>query len=228
MITFPTLLFIGVRPILANATNTVALWPASVAAMFGFRREIAESERSMFVLVVPSVVGGSVGALILLHTPSHLFELLAPYLVLVASLLLALQGQISRRIHRDAEKARSRTWWTLAVVAQLVVSVYGGFFGAGIGILMLAALGLIGLTDIHRMNGLKNLYATCINGAALVYFIVSGAVVWSVALVMVGGSIVGGFGGARLAHRVGRRTIRRVIVVIGIVMTVALLVRIYG
>jgi uncharacterized membrane protein YfcA len=141
--------------------------------------------------------------------------------------LLAGQGRISARVRQDPMKARSARWWWLAVAGQLAVSVYGGFFGAGIGILMLATLGLIGFTDIHRMNGLKNLYATFINGAALVYFVASGAVVWPAVAVMLGGTVAGGMGGARLAHRVGREAIRRVIVAVGVIMTIVLLLRIY-
>jgi uncharacterized membrane protein YfcA len=110
---------------------------------------------------------------------------------------------------------------------QLALAVYGGFFGAGISIVMLATLGLVGFTDIHRMNGLKNVYAACINGAAMLFFVVTGTVVWSAVAVMVGGAVAGGIGGARLAHRVGRRATRRVIVAIGLAMTVALAVRIY-
>jgi uncharacterized protein len=228
LITFPTLLFVGIEPVLANATNTVVLWPASVAGAYGFQKELRRAERSMFLLLIPSVIGGGVGAVLLLHTPSRLFEVLAPYLVLVATVLLAFQERISTQVRRDPQKARSAGWWMVVVGVQLVVSVYGGFFGAGIGILMLATLGLIGLTDIHAMNGLKNLYALCINGVALLYFIASGAVVWSVVAVMVTGSVAGGLGGARLAHRLGRDTVRRSIVTVGVAMTVALFVKVYA
>jgi len=228
VITFPALLFVGVGPILASATNTVAIWPASVAGAFGFRGDVKGAPPSMYWLLVPSVIGGTLGALLLLRTPTHLFELIAPYLVLAATVLLAVQGRVSRRVHRDPRKAHAPRWWIAAVAVQLAVSVYGGFFGAGIGILMLATLGLIGFTDIHRMNGLKNLYATFINGAAMIYFAVSGTVVWPAVAVMVAGAVAGGVGAAGLAHRVGRQTVRRLIVVIGVAMTIALIVRIYA
>jgi uncharacterized membrane protein YfcA len=227
VITFPVLLFVGVGPILANATNTVAIWPGSVAGAYGFRKDVVGAPRSLYWLVLPSIGGGTVGALVLLHTPSRVFELMAPYLVLAATVLLAVQGVISRRVHRDPARARSGRWWAVAVVVQLAISVYGGFFGAGISIVILAVLGLIGFTDIHRMNGLKNLYAACINGAALVYFVASGAVVWSAVAIMVGGTVAGGIAAARFAHRIGRGAIRRVIVGIGIAMAVALLLRVY-
>jgi uncharacterized membrane protein YfcA len=181
----------------------------------------------MLWLLLPSVVGGTIGALVLLHTPTHVFSLLAPYLVLVASALLASQRAISRRLRSDPEKQTTTRWWVAAILVQGAVAVYGGFFGAGIGILMLATLGLIGLTDIHSMNGLKNLYAAAINGAAIIYFVFSRAVVWSVVGVMVLGTVAGGVGGAYLAHRVGRESVRRIIVGIGLAMTGALLARLY-
>lgn len=227
VITFPTLLFLGIGPILASATNTVALWPASAAGAYGFRQDMWGAPRRMYWLIVPGVAGGAMGGVILLRTPPHVFELLSPYLVLAATVMLAVQGPVSRRVHRDPRKARSAPWWTVAIAVMLGIAVYGGFFGAGISILILAILGLIGFTDIHRMNGLKNLYAACINGAALLYFVASGAVVWWAVAVMAGGTVAGGVGGARLAHRVGRRATRRVIVAVGLAMTVALALRTY-
>jgi uncharacterized membrane protein YfcA len=227
VITFPALLFAGVGPILASATNTVAIWPASAAGAYGFRHDIRGAPRSLYWLIVPSLAGGAIGAVILLHTPPGVFEQLSPYLVLAATVLLAAQGRISARVRRDPERAHSSRWWAVAVTLQLGLSVYGGFFGAGISIVMLATLGLVGFTDIHRMNGLKNVYATSINGAATLYFVATGAVVWSAVAVMVGGTVVGGLGGARLAHRVGRAAVRKIIVAIGIAMAAALAVRIY-
>jgi uncharacterized protein len=227
LITFPTLLLIGLNPILANATNTVSLWPASASGAYGFRKEIRDVPQSMLFLLIPSVAGGALGALILLRTPSRIFELIVPFLVLAASLLLALQPRITRRVGHDSKSATSVRWWVAAVVGQFLVAIYGGFFGAGIGILMLATLGLFGMTDIHQMNGLKNVLAAGMQGAALVYFVASGAVVWSVVPVMVVGSIIGGMAGASLAHRVGRRATRRAIVLIGLVMSAVLAAKIY-
>src|SRR5207237_8732072 len=123
--------------------------------------------RTVYWLSVPGVVGGAIGGVILLHTPPHVFELLSPYLVLAATVMLAVQGPVSRRVERDPRRVRSARWWVATVLVMLGIAVYGGFFGAGISILILAILGLIGFTDIHRMNGLKNIYAACINGAAM-------------------------------------------------------------
>jgi uncharacterized membrane protein YfcA len=149
-------------------------------------------------------------------------------LVLLATALLAIQDRLARWIGAPADGGRHTGWWAVGAVAgQFVVAVYGGFFGAGIGILMLATLGLLGLTDIHQMNGLKNLFAICINGVAAVYFAISGAVVWSDAGVMAAGAVLGGLGGAGLAHRLGRTFVRRVVIGIGIASATALTIRLF-
>jgi uncharacterized membrane protein YfcA len=227
LISFPALLWIGRNPIVANATNTVAIWPASLAGAYGFRRELATVKRWLLLLVIPSLVGGAAGSWLLLRTPTSTFERLVPFLILGATLLLAAQEVITRRLGvlAQAHEHPTPAWVTFVFVFQLLVGLYGGYFGAGMGILMLAALGLIGLTDMHQMNGLKNVLAICINGIAAVYFVLAKAVVWGDVLVMMGGTIIGGYAGARLAHRFGRKFVRRLVVVIGIVMTVALLLK---
>jgi uncharacterized membrane protein YfcA len=211
----------------ANATNTVAIWPASLAAAYGFRRELSTVRRWLLLLMVPSLVGGALGSWLLLRTPVSTFERIVPFLILAATLLLAVQEMITARLGVLARAHENPTagWVIFVFVFQLIVGTYGGYFGAGMGILMLAALGLIGLTDLHQMNGLKNILAVCINGVAAVYFIVAGAVMWRDALVMAGGSIVGGLLGARMARRLGRKFVRAAVVVIGIVMTVALFLK---
>ena len=227
LISFPTLLWLGRDPISANATNTVAIWPGSFAGVVGFRRELASVRRWLLLLVIPSLLGGIAGAVLLLRTPTSTFERLVPFLILGATLLLAAQEMITRRLGTiaRAHEDPTRGWVAVVFAFQFLVGVYGGYFGAGMGILMLAALGLIGLTDMHQMNGLKNLLAICINGVAAVYFALSQAVVWSDVAFMAIGSIAGGLAGARLAHRFGRKFVRAMVVVIGLVMSVALMVR---
>ena len=226
LVTFPTLLWIGVDPIRANVTCTVALWPGSLGAMVGFRRELGDSRRWMLLLGAPSVVGGLIGASLLLLTPSRLFASIVPFLILFATLLFAAGEPLTRRLAQSqSERSPARSWWVGAIVFQFVVAIYGGYFGAGMGILMLAALGLMGLTDIHQMNGLKNFFAVCINIVAAAYFIASGRVEWPYALVMVVGAIAGGYGGAGLARKLGRRFVRRVVIAIGLGMAVSLLFR---
>ncbi len=225
LISFPTLVWLGRNPIFANATNTVSLWPGSFSAMLGFRQELVGRKNWMLLLGGPSLIGGLIGAFLLLKTPSNVFSAIVPFLILGASLILALQEPLSRRFLKHSSEHPSRAWWTWAIVFQFLVAVYGGYFGAGIGILMLAALGLLRLTDIYLMNGLKNLFAVCINGVAAIYFISSGAVLWWDVLFMASGAIAGGFGGARLARKAGRRTVRGIAVGIGLFMAVSLLIR---
>ena len=194
------------------------MWPGSFAGAIGFRHDLAKVQRSLLLLVIPSLVGGAAGAILLLHTSTKTFERLVPWLILGATLLLAFQEVITRHLpHR----------WRIALVFifQLLVGVYGGYFGAGMGILMLAALGLIGLTDLHQMNGLKNLLAICINGVAAIYFAASGAVIWFDAILMAIAAILGGFAGAKIAHKLGRKFVRAAIVIIGLGMTIALFLK---
>src|SRR5215210_5767551 len=171
LVSFPALLWVGRDPVLANATSTVALWPASLAGLYGFRRELEGSARTFLLFAVPSLAGGVLGAVLLLRTPSETFGRLVPFLILFATLLLAAQEPISRRLRagREEEQEPTRAWWAGALVFQFVVGVYSVYFSAGIAMMMLEALGLLGFTDITRTNSLKTLLAICINGVAAVY-----------------------------------------------------------
>jgi len=227
LLSFPALVWIGRPIVVANATNTVAIWPGSFAGVIGFRREIASLDRWLYLLTIPALAGGITGAVLLLRTPEKTFAQLVPFLILAATILVAAQEAIAKRIpiFAAAHEKRTAGGIVFAFVFQFIVSIYGGYFGAGMGILMLAALGLIGLRDIHQMNGLKNLLAICINGVAAIYFAISHAVVWRDAGVMAIFSIIGGYTGARLAKRLGRRFVRGFVIVIGLTMTVALAIR---
>src|SRR5947208_5233397 len=227
LLSFPALVWIGRNPIMANATNSVALWPGSLSAMFGFRHDLARVRRWLLLLTIPSVAGGALGAVLLLHTSEKTFARLVPFLILGATLLLAAQELISRKLNLIAKAHERPTagWLVFVFTFQLLVGLYGGYFGAGMGILMLAALGLIGLTDLHEMNGLKNLLAVCINGIAAIYFAISGAVLWVDAVVMAIAAIAGGFLGAKLAKRLGRGFVRGAVVAIGLTMTIALFLK---
>jgi uncharacterized protein len=225
LVSFPALIWLGRDPIIANTTSTVALWPGSFGGLMGFRRELRQGRRWVFWLGVPSLIGGALGAFLLLQTPSRTFSVIVPYLILGATLLMAAQEQITKRLLLSSTERPRRLWWVGALLFQFLVGVYGGYFGAGIGILMLAALGLLGLTDIHEMNGLKNLFALLINGIAALYFIVSGAVIWIDVLVMAAAAIAGGYFAAGVARRLGRRFVRRLVIFIGICMAVSLFFR---
>jgi uncharacterized membrane protein YfcA len=215
ILTYPTLLFLGESPITANATSTVALWPGAASSMYGYRREVAENRGWLRRLFLPSLIGGALGAVLLLKTPPRTFGRLAPFLILFATILFMLQGAIARWRGRMGAGRRSGAQFAVAWIFQFGVSVYGGYFGAGIGILMLAVLGFLGLQDIHAANGIKNFFGMCINGVAAGYFIVRGAVDWPAALVMVVGAILGGYAGARFARRIGRERARAAVILIG-------------
>jgi uncharacterized protein len=228
LVTFPTLLWLGVPSKLANGTSTVALLPGSLAGVWGFRRELADADRRLLSLVVPSLIGGTVGAILLVLTPSEVFDRLIPFLILFATVLFMAQEPIQRRFNlAQAHESRSH-WLSWTMLFQLMVGLYGGYFGAGIGILMLAALSLIGHTDIHQMNGVKNLLATCMNGIAAGLFIYSGLVLWQDAIVMMGGAVLGGIGGASMARRAGRQAVRRTVIVIGFVMAFKTMLDAFG
>jgi uncharacterized protein len=218
----------SVPPVAASATNTVALWPGALGSMWAYRGELSGARAWLVWFTAPSVLGGLLGALLLLHTDEGWFDAIVPFLVLGATVLFVLQRPLAARFTGrrpgEAETAvlRPPSWRFLA--AQLGVGIYGGYFGAGIGILMLAALGAMGLANIHRMNGLKNWGAVCINAVAAVTFVAGGIVVWPVAAAMAAGGIAGGYGGARLALKVGQARVRHAVVAIGLAASLWLLV----
>ena len=230
LVAFPAIVGLGVTPLVANATTTVALWPGSVGSMWGYRNELVGARSWALRFALPSLLGGATGALLLLRTSADRFERVVPYLVLAATLLFMAQGPIARRLGRKA----GDTAMTNAdlppppvgyLVYQFFVGVYGGYFGAGIGILMLAVLGAMGLTNIHQMNGLKNLGALVINAVAAALFALSGIVRWPIAIAMAVGGLVGGYGGAVLAQRVPQIWVRRAITGVGLRAFVWLLAR---
>lgn len=228
LLTFPALLGLGVPPVAANATSTVALWPGSLASMLGYRRELAGAEHWAVRLAVPSVLGGLLGAGLLLATTDEQFRHIVPWLVFGATLLFAVQGRLMQWLRGHAQQTTSASVADTSpirptralLVAQFFVSIYGGYFGAGAGIVMLAVFGLIGMTNIHRMNGLKNFNGICFNGIAATAFAVKGLVDWPIALVMALGSSVGGYAMSGLAQRVPQAWVRGAVTVIGLASAV--------
>jgi uncharacterized membrane protein YfcA len=227
LLTFPSLIWAGYSPIIANATSTVALVPGTWSSIWGYRGELEDTPRRFFVLVIPSLIGGILGAALLNRTPPAVFAALVPFLILFATILFLLQGPVQRLLRTgDATQHPITKQWLIATAFyQFLVAIYGGYFGAGIGILMLAALGLMGLNNIHQMNGLKNIFGSSINAVAAVYFIVVGLVDWPAALLMAAGAIVGGYGAPGLARRLGQKFVRRTVVVIGFAMAISLLIK---
>jgi len=226
LLTFPTLLWAGVPAVTANATSTVALVPGSMGAFWGYRHDIRGEGRLLGAMALPSLVGGILGALAADRVGDAAFAKLAPLLVLGATALFMGQEPLRRWASRSAAPGQGerRGAVHLATISafQFGVALYGGFFGAGIGILMLAALALLGLTDIHRMNALKNLAAACINGLAAITFALAGRVEWPIAALMMVGGVLGGLSGARMAKRLGQVVVKRIVIAIGLAISAIL------
>jgi uncharacterized membrane protein YfcA len=226
LVTFPAIVLLGVPPLVANATSTVALWPGAVGSFWGYRRQLGNARGWLLRFALPSLAGGAIGAGLLLQTGAAQFERIVPFLVLGATVLFMAHGPVLRwlRLHPHGDAVPTRM--PASVLGfQLAVGVYGGYFGAGVGILMLAALGFMGLSNIHQMNGLKNWGGLCMNAVATGMFAVNGIVDWPLALAMAAGGLLGGYGGSRLAQRVGQRAVRRAVVGVGLASFVWLLLR---
>lgn len=225
-IAFPTLLFTGVPPVPANATNTVALWTGLVCSGGAFRRHINVLWLVLSVLTSASILGGIVGALLLLHTPAQTFMRVLPWLMLAATLLFIFGAKLVRP---RASSAREMGTATLLLVTwvQFLVAIYGGYFGGGMGIVILAMLTASGMTDIHQMNALKIVLSTATNGVAVAIFVASHAVFWPQALVMIVGAALGGFFGAHYSLRLPPKLVRWFVIAIGSSMTAYFFVRSY-
>jgi uncharacterized membrane protein YfcA len=239
-ISFPAILLsfpsIPDIPIRANATNTVALWPGSVASVGAYRRELGAQRHVMLPLATVSLIGGYLGARLLLRTPSATFNQMIPFLLLLATLLFTFNRPITSRLRAlrrnhasgPSSAVQADTSQRLRVptavfggvlLLQLATAIYGGFFGGGAGIVMLATLGLMGMDHIHEMNALKTFLAVCINGVAVITFALAGTVLWPQALLMVVGAIIGGYGGAHYARQIDPKLVRRFVILVGCVMT---------
>jgi len=213
-LSFPMLLLVGVPPIQANATNTIALWPGILGSIGAYRNELrgAEARRVLWPLLTTGVVGGLLGAVTLLVTPQQTFLRLIPYLLLAATLLFAFSRKITSALRPDGEAALS-TWGGAA--AQFFVAFYIGYFGAGAGILMMALLALLGLKDIHRINAYKTVQAAVCNGIAILAFVSHGVIYWKHAAIMVTGATLGGYYGAYFAQKMKQEHVRWIVITIG-------------
>jgi uncharacterized membrane protein YfcA len=230
LLTFPSL-FAALTPmvggnrdlasVLANGTSTTALLPGSVAGGWGYRRELRAVGRWPLMLVAPSLLGGLFGTLLVTRLPARYFAVAVPWLILSATLLFALQPTLIKMSMRfrpsgPAEpQRRASPSYAGLIVAQFLIAVYGGYFGAGIGILMLSALGFMGLGDIHQMNAVKTMLAACINALSVVVFAVEAKVVWPLAAVMAAAAIVGGYLGAHFGRRLPKSLVRWTVIVVG-------------
>ncbi len=222
-ISFPALLFAGMPPVEANATNTVALWPGLAASAAAYIKRLTAPRRLLIPLLVTSLAGGWAGALLLLKTPQRTFLHLVPWLLLSGTLLFAFGNQFRALAGKGAaaDDLQAASWRAIAIssLLQLPVAIYGGYFGAGIGFIMLGMLAALGMSDIHAMGAIRTLLAAVINAAAVITFIVSGTVLWPAFLVMVLGALAGGWFGAHYAQRSDPRKVRVFIIVLGLGMS---------
>jgi uncharacterized membrane protein YfcA len=226
LITFPILTAVGVPVVAANVTNTVALAPGYLSGTIAQKNDLRGQEQRLWWLIPTSILGGLAGGLILLRTEERVFRELVPYLILLACFLLAIQGKVRAWLTRRAAESGQGAlplWW--AVPPVFLAAIYGGYFGAGLSVIVLAVLGLVIEESLTRLNALKQAIAFCVNTAAAVFFIFSGQVVWSAALVMAVGAIIGGIIGGRLAGSVKPDVLRTVVITIGVIVAIIFFLR---
>ncbi|MBI2822973.1 MAG: sulfite exporter TauE/SafE family protein [Acidobacteria bacterium] len=221
LLSFPALLFGGRSAVTANATSTVALWPGTVASVWAYRPHIFARRQQALALAFPSAMGGLLGSILLIHTPEKAFRAIVPYLILLACGLLMAQGPVAQWVAQRSAAGPTGTSAALWVV-QFLISIYGGYFGAGIGILMLAAMAIFMPEDLQSANALKVLYGLLINGMAMLYFVVIGAADLEAAGIMAGASLVGGYTGAHAAQRISPRLLRILVISFGLIVSARL------
>lgn len=212
-LTFPALILAGVPAIPANATNNTAMWLGVVASARGYREEVRAHRHLLVAAGIVSVVGAVIGAVLLLHTPPKVFVRMIPWLLLFATAVFALSPLITKRQH----SARPHT--PVQLVIQFLIAIYGGYFGAGMGILMLAVLSFSGLPNMNAANGLKNVLSVIINGTAIIPFVIAGIIIWKIALLMAIFTMIGGYGGSRFFRRVPSSVTRVIVLCIGVAMS---------
>lgn len=226
LITFPTLTFLGIPAVSANITNTVALCPGYFGGTLAQWKDLRDQTHRLWIVVPASIAGGVVGGFLLLQTGERLFRELVPYLILLASALLAIQDPVRAWLVRRLGEGQSGAGMEkMAWLPVGLASVYGGYFGAGLSVIVLSALGLTLEDTLTRLNALKQAVAFAVNVAAAIFFLFSGQVVWGVALVMAVGALLGGVLGGRLAGRIKPATLRWTVVIIGVLISIIYFVR---
>ncbi len=226
LVSFPALLAFGYPSKSANVTNTVALWPGYASGSFGYRAELGRQRRRMLVLAVPGALGAVTGSVILLSTPQAAFDIIVPYLILFACVLMAFQDRIGSWAtrHRLAAVDSDHLPVTL-LLTVFALAIYGAYFGAGLGIITLAVLSILLPDDIQHSNALKGMLSLIINAVAVIYFAAFGPVKWEPAAIMAIGAVLGGYLGVGVARRLGRTWLRVAVISYGVFVAVFLLVR---
>jgi len=228
LIGFPVLLAFGMSPLVANVTSSVMILPGSVSSAYGYRKYLGKLHPRYLILLIPCIVGSALGALILRNTSSDRFQQIVPALVIFAVVLFTFQPLLHFHLHRHIRnKRKSLRPLLLIAIAFFPVAIYGGYFGAGLGFIMLAFLGFTKVHEIHQMNGVKNVASACIGLTSLACLFSSGLINWHYGLVMAAGSIIGGYCGAVLAQRVSSLIVRLIVIVLGISTAIYLGLRTY-
>ncbi len=222
LVSFPALVAVGYTPKVANITNTVALWPGYIGGSIGYAQQLRGQERRMLLLTAPSIVGAILGSALLLLTPAESFEAIVPFLILFAAGLMAAQPRITAWVARRRDGKAAGDANTEVILSVGLLAVYGAYFGAGLGILTLAALAILLPDDLHRSNALKGMLSAIINAAAVVYFAIWGPVEWVPALVMAGAALAGGYIGVGWARRLSPSRLRVGIIVYAVIAAVVI------
>jgi uncharacterized membrane protein YfcA len=228
-LTFPALVFIGIPSVAANQTSTIAVFPGQIASFWAYRKILAAQTRTVIVLGMTSLLGGAVGAIILLNTSTPAFDRLVPWLLLAATLMFTFGNQLRRHLGWRLVGASGEVGSAALIksaLLQLVIGVYGGFYGAGAGILELAVLDMLGLENIHLANALKVILTTAFNTLAVVIFLAVGKIYWAAALILGLATIAGGYSGAWIAQRLPQVWVRGFVIVVGAIMTIYFFLRI--
>ena len=227
LISFPTLVWLGLPSITANATSTVAIWPGSLGSIWGFRSELRQTQPKLRLFAISSLIGGGIGAILLRLTPPIIFERLVPFLILFATILFVVADPIRNKLRKHRLSSTDQHVWIPGALAlNLAVAIYGGYFGAGMSIMMLSVLAIIGMTDIFEMDALTSVFSLCVNGVAAILFIYLKMVDWRYVLPMAAAAMLGGYGAAGIAKRIGRTAVRRFVIIVGLVASATLFVRI--
>lgn len=222
LITFPTLVAFGYPPVVANVSNTVGLVPGSVSGVLGYRRELAGQRARILRLGSAALLGGLTGGLLLLVLPASAFQRVVPWLILFACLLVAVQPRLSRAL--EARRRGDASGPPLLLAGVYLTGIYGGYFGAAQGVMLIALLGILLADDLQRLNALKNVLQALVNGVAAVLFVAAGPVAWGPAVVLAVGAVIGGQLGAAVGRRLSSGVLRAAILVVGTFVAVRMLV----
>jgi len=225
LITFPMLTFLGIPAVAANVTNTVALCPGYFGGTLAQWSDLRGQKKRLWLIVPAGIIGGIIGGFLLLQTGEKLFKILVPYLILLASGLLAIQDPVRAWLTTRMGESQGSSLEKLTWLPVSLASVYGGYFGAGLGVMLLSALGLTLNESLTRLNALKQVISLSVNVAAAIFFLFSGKVVWSIAAVMAIGALIGGTLGGKLAGKIKPSTLRWTVIGIGVVISIIYIVR---